>query len=189
MPAKEIKELRQSGKLEEALTMAKTELDAQPENIWGKRNISWVFYDYLKQSVLQQDVDNFITWLREIQNLSLPEEEKILFDNLAWQIGSMVFKLVSSDDNSRFDKLFKLLEITQTFPFTKPSEGYSFLFKSFHKALKETDRYLQFADWWGFDNFRTEDFQKEKLDNGREVMAIVEQAYIAYAKHLLPKQN
>lgn len=189
MPAKEIKELRQSGKLEEALTMAKVELDEQPENIWGKRNISWVFYDYLKQSVLQQDVDNFITWLREIQNLSLPEEEKILFDNLAWQIGSVVFKLVSSDDNSRFDKLFKLLEMTQTFPFTKPSDGYSFLFKSFHKALKETDRYLQFADWWGFDNFRTEDFQKEKLDNGREVMAIVEQAYIAYAKHLLPKQN
>jgi hypothetical protein len=189
MPAKEIKELRQSGKLEEALTMAKTELDAQPENIWGKRNISWVFYDYLKQSVLQQDVDNFISWLKEIQNLSLPEEEKILFNNLAWQIGSIVFKLANINDNSRFDKLFKLLEISQSFYFTKPSDGYSFLFKSFHKALKETDRYVQFADWWGFDNFRTEDFQKEKLENGKEVMAIVEQAYITYAKHLLPKQN
>jgi hypothetical protein len=32
-------------------------------------------------------------------------------------------------------------------------------------------------------------FQKEKMPNGKEVMAIAEQAYIAYAKHLLPKQT
>ena len=43
MPSKEIKELRQSGKLKEALEMAKNELDAAPENIWAKRNIIWVF--------------------------------------------------------------------------------------------------------------------------------------------------
>ena len=41
MPSKEIKELRQSGELEQALAMAQNELDAAPENIWGKRNISW----------------------------------------------------------------------------------------------------------------------------------------------------
>lgn len=33
------------------------------------------------------------------------------------------------------------------------------------------------------------DFQKEKMTNGKEVMAIAEQAYIAYVKHLLPKQT
>jgi hypothetical protein len=189
MPAKEIKELRQSGKLAEALAMAKSELEVLPENIWAKRNISWVYYDYMKQNSAPEQVDTFITWLKEIQNLSLPEEEKMLFDNLAWQIGSIVFKLANSNDNSRFDKLFKLLEISQSFYFTKPSDGYSFLFKSFHKALKETDRYISFADWWDFENFREEDYLKEKMENGREIMAIVEQAYIAYAKHLLPKQN
>ena len=39
MPAKEIKELRQSGKLEEALEMAQNELRDSPDNIWSKRNI------------------------------------------------------------------------------------------------------------------------------------------------------
>jgi hypothetical protein len=63
------------------------------------------------------------------------------------------------------------------------------VFKALHKFLKDGDNYLQFADWWNFDNFREEDYQKETLPNGREMMAIVEQAYIAYAKHLLPKQN
>ena len=189
MPSKEIKELRQSGKLEEALAMAKSELEVQPDNIWAKRNISWVYYEYIKQNSAPEHVDNIITWLKEIQNLLLPEEEKILFDNLAWQIGSLVFKLANTNDNSRFSKLYQLLEITQSFYYTKPSEGYSFLFKALHKALKETDKYISFADWWGYENFREEDYKKETLPNGKEVMSIVEQAYIAYAKQLLPKQN
>jgi hypothetical protein len=188
MPAKEIKELRQSGKLEEALTMAKAELEAQPDNIWGKRNISWVYYDYLKQNVASVDLDTFISHLIEIKNLELPAEEKMLFDNLSWQIGSMIFKIIGTD-NLQYAKLMQLIEISKPFDYTKPSEGYSFLFKAFHKALKIDGSYIQFADWWNFDNFREEDYQKEILPNGREMMSIVEQAYIAYAKHLLPIQN
>ena len=34
MPSKEIKELRQAGKLDEAYQMAMAELEAEPENIW-----------------------------------------------------------------------------------------------------------------------------------------------------------
>ena len=41
MPAKELKELRQAGKLAEAYAMAKAELEADLSNIWGKRNLSW----------------------------------------------------------------------------------------------------------------------------------------------------
>lgn len=188
MPSKEIKELRQAGKLDEALIMAKAELEAQPDNIWGKRNISWVYYDYLKQNVAPEHIDSFISNLKEISNLGLPAEEKMLFDNLTWQVGSIIFKTLG-ENNVQFGKLFQLFEICQTFFYSKPSEGYSFIFKALHKLLKDSDRYLQFADWWGFENFRTEDYQKEKMDNGKEVMSIVEQAYIAYSKHLLPKQN
>lgn len=186
MPAKEIKELRQSGRLEEALNMAKAELEAQPDNIWAKRNISWVYYDYLKQNVAAEDIDSSISVLSAIKNLELPVEEKMLFDNLAWQIGSLTFKTLGIP-NFQYNKLFQVYEISKEFQFSKPSEGYSFLFKAFHKFLKEGDNYLSFADWWDFDNFREEDFKKEKMSNGKEIMAIAEQAYIAYAKHLLPK--
>ena len=188
MPSKEIKELRQSGKLEEALTMAKAELEVQPDNIWAKRNISWVYYDYLKQNTSPENLDTFISYLSEIKNLGLPSDEKMLFDNLCWQIGSIVFKTLGTDTIQNA-KLMQLFEISMTFEYSRPSEGYSFLFKAFHKALKVNYKYLQFADWWNFDNFREEDYKKETLPNGREMMAIVEQAYIAYAKHLLPIQN
>lgn len=188
MPAKEIKELRQSGKLDEALQMAKTEVEAQPDNIWAKRNISWVYYEYLKLNSPTGHLDNYIQWLTAIQDLKLPDEEKLLYDNLAWQIGSLIFKTLKVP-NFHYAKLFKVYEISTIFSFSKPSEAFSFLFKALHKFLKDSDNYIQFADWWDFDNFREEDYQKEKMENGKEVMAIAEQAYIAYAKHLLPKQN
>jgi hypothetical protein len=81
MPAKEIKELRQAGKIEEALNMAKAELESDPENIWAKRNISWVFYEYLKQNNLVEHFDTFIFWLNEIKKLQLPIEEKYSSSN------------------------------------------------------------------------------------------------------------
>jgi len=48
MSFKEIKELRQAGKLEEALQMANQALETDPDNIWNKRAIAWVYYDYIK---------------------------------------------------------------------------------------------------------------------------------------------
>lgn len=188
MPAKEIKELRQSGRLEEALNLAKVEFQAEPDNIWPKRNISWVYYDYLKQNNSPEHFDIFISWLNEIQKLKLPIEEKMLFEQLCWQVGKMAFSLIKSNTHEHY-KCIHLFETIHSFHFPKPSEGFSFLFKALHKSLKETDHYIQFADWWGFQNFMLGDFQKEKMPNGNEVMAIAEQAYITYAKHLLPKQT
>jgi len=188
MPAKEIKALRQSGELEAALNMAKNELESDPENIWAKRNISWVFFDYLKLSAETQNIEDFIVWLQEIQHLGLPATEKLLFDNLAWKIGSIVFKYYGSG-NAEYQNVLKLRDLAMSFEYTKPSECYCFLYKAFHKALKDTDGYLLFADWWNFNHLRVEDFEKEKLENGREIMSIAEQAYIAYSKQLLPKQT
>jgi len=193
MPAKEIKELRQAGKLEEAYAMAKAELDEVyssliPDNlegeslmgsgfwatkkdlIWAERNISWVYYDYLKVNNESQNFEQFVYWLNEIKKLYLPHEEKMLFEQLCWQVGKMAFSLIKSNPQDHNNGIH-LFEAIQSFYFPKPSEGYSFLFKALHKSLKDTDYYVQFADWWNF--------QK----------AIAEQAYIAYAKQLLPKQT
>ena len=188
MPSNEIKELRQSGKLEEALIMAQTELEADPNNIWAKRNISWVFYDYLKKNEQPEHVEDFLLWLEKFNTLELPKEEEMIFEKLSWQAGKMVFALNKANPNEP-DKCIQLFNKIQTFHFPKPSAGYSFMFKAFQKVLKRTDIYIQFADWWDFKNFRPEDYQKDKLPNGQEIMAIAEQAYIAYAKTLLPKQT
>ncbi len=183
MSFKEIKELRQAGKLDEALKMANQALEAEPDNIWNKRAAVWVYYDYLKKYAQPDSFEAFKENLIKIKDLQLPEDEKMVFDNCAWQIGSLVFGLQKAEsvDYGRVNELF---EIIRDFHFTKPSEAYSFIYKAFHKGYQNWSSYLTFADWWNLENLSSEDFIKEEF-KGKKMMSIAEQAYIAYSKKLL----
>jgi tetratricopeptide (TPR) repeat protein len=194
MSSKEIKELRQSGKLDEALSLATRELEDAPDNIWAKRNLSWVYYEYLKVNSTPEHYEAFLSWIQKIRELQLPSDEKLLYDNVGWQIGKMVFGLAKLE-TPVVEKIRSIFELVKDFNFTKKTEGYSFIFKAFHKGLKEVKDsekahyYIEFADWWDFNNFIESDYKKEILPNGKDVMALAEQGYIAYAKHLLPTKN
>lgn len=183
MSFKEINELRKAGKLDEALHMANHALEAAPADIWNKRAAAWVYYDYLKKSAQPDSFDVFKENLIKIRDLQLPEDEKIVFDNCAWQIGMLLFALQKQEsvDHGKVNDLF---EIIRDFYFTKPSEAFSFLYKAFHKGYHNWSKYLEFADWWNFENFRSEDHLKEEF-NGKKMMSIAEQAFIAYSKKLL----
>lgn len=186
MPAKEIKELRQAGKLAEAYAMAKAELEADLTNIWGKRNLSWVLYAQLDE--LSSNLDAFIEKINEVKQLDLPASEEIFFENISIVI-SKAARVITHETTLDINKIHRLFDSIKELPLKRNSKWFSVLFNAMHKGMKESNRYIEFADWWDFKNFRPEDFQKEKMPNGKEVMAIAEQAYIAYAKHLLPKQT
>ena len=186
MPAKEIKELRQSGKVEEAYVMAKAELNADLSNIWSKRNLSWVLYAQLDE--LSSNLDTFLVKINEVKELNLPESEEMFFDNISIVI-SKAARVIAQEATLDHNKIHRLFDSIKVLSLKRNSKWFSVLFNAMHKGMKDSNRYIEFADWWDFKNFRAEDFQKEKLPNGKEIMAVAEQAYIAYAKHLLPKQT
>jgi hypothetical protein len=186
MPAKEIKELRQAGRLEEAYAMAIVELEADLSNIWGKRNLSWVLYAQLEEQAA--NLDAFISKINEVKELGLPVTEEMFFENISIVI-SKAARGISQDVTPDINKIHRLFDSINELPIKRNSKWFSVLFKAMHKSMKVSDRYIEFADWWDFENFRPEDFQKEKMPNGKELMSVAEQAYIAYAKHLLPKQT
>lgn len=177
--------MRKDGKLQEAYDLAIAELEKTPENIWAKRNLCWVYFDYLKKLVSIDKYSDFISYFEKITAMKMPADEKILYDQIAWQCGLMASKITGQKniDNSKLNELFEKLK---DLPFTKPGKGYSILFKGFHKGFKDSSDYLVFADWWGLDSFLEEDYQKEKSKEGKLYMSLVEQAYITYARHLLP---
>ena len=183
MPAKEIKELRQSGRLEEAFAMAQEELNANPENIWGKRNISWVFYEYLKKYVQENNFEGFIENLIKIKELDLPESEVMIFDTSAYQVGSMLFKIQNLEPVD-YSKINQIFDIISGFHFTKPSEGYSLLMKAFQKGAQNWSRFNEFIDWWGLENFNESDYQTEEYNN-RQLSALVDKVYGSYCKKLI----
>lgn len=76
MSFKEIKQLRQAGKLDEALQMAHQALEAEPYNIWNKRAAAWVYYDYIKKNAQPESFEAFKENLTKIKDLRLPEDEK-----------------------------------------------------------------------------------------------------------------
>ena len=181
MPAKEIKELRQAGKLEEAYTMAKSELEADLSNIWSKRNLSWVLYAQLDE--VTSNLDAFIAKINEVKDLDLPVSEEMFFDNISIVI-SKAARVVSFDTTHDYTKIYRLFDAIKELPIKRDSKWFSVLFNAMHKGMKESNRYVEFADWWDLENFRSEDFLKEEY-NGKKIMSIAEQAYIAYAKKLL----
>ena len=186
MPAKEIKELRQSGKLEEAYAMAKAELEADLTNIWGKRNLSWVLYAQLDE--LTSNLDAFTAKINEVKALDLPESEEMFLDNISIVIAKAA-RVITQETTPDIYKIHRLFDSIKELSLKRNSKWFSVLFSAMHKGMKESDRYIEFADWWDFKNFMPEDYLKNTLPNGKDVMAIAEQAYIAYAKHLLPKQT
>ena len=186
MPAKEIKELRQAGKLEEAYAMAKAELEADLTNIWGKRNLSWVLYAQLDE--LASNLDAFIEKINEVKELDLPASEEMFFGNISIVI-SKAARVITHETTMDINKIHRLFDSIKELSLKRNSKWFSVLFNAMHKGMKESDRYIEFANWWDFKNFMPEDYLKNTLPNGKDVMAIAEQAYIAYAKHLLPKQT
>jgi len=183
MSFKAVKELRKSGKFKEALTMAKQDLEKDPENIWNKRSIAWVYYEYLKKYNSKQEVENFIEYLCKIKSLELPADEKMIFDKSAYLIGKLIYVL-TKEKHIDYNIPNRIFECIKDFHFTKPSEAYSYLYKHFHKYYKNWTNYISFADWWNFDNFIPADYLPEK-SNGKIFLSIVERAYIAYSKKLL----
>jgi len=183
MSSKEVTNLRKSGKLNEALELSNQLLETEPDSIWNKRAASWVYYEFVKENVQPVKFDVFKEYLLKMKNLELPEDEKMVFDNTAWQIGKMVYSLIK-EETVDYRKINETFNIIKDIHFIKPSEGYSFIFKAFLKCNQNWGNFLAFADWWNFDNFRSEDYQKEEF-NGKKIMSIVEQAYIAYSKKLI----
>ena len=183
MSFKEIKELRQAGKLDEALQLANQALEADPVNIWNKRNAGWVHYEYLKKYASIEHYNEFKEHLLMIKNLNLPEDEIMMNNQCAWQIGKFVFALQKQEPLD-YGKINEIYDIIKHIHFEIPSEAYSFIYKSFHGGYHNWSKYLEFADWWDFTNFISEDYLEDEF-KGKKIMSIVEQAYIAYSKKLL----
>jgi len=180
MSGQEIKTLRQQGKLAEALEMATALLKSDSENIRSKRSLSWVYYDYLKKYAEERNHAGFTATLLSLKDLGLPQEEIMVFDNSLWQIGKVLYQVNGATPD--FTVINSIFDAIKTFQFTKPSEGYSFIYKGFHK-VPNWSRYVEFADWWDFKNFRPGDYDEEEF-RGKKTMALAEQAYIAYSRNL-----
>lgn len=178
----EIKDLRQAGNLTVAYQKAQEWIAIEPTQVWAKRALAWVLYDLIKIEVANNNWEQFKSNLEELKTLNL--EDEMVFNSVSFQIGKFVFSRIKNQQGS-VEELFSLFKLIISFPYTKPSKGYSFLLAAFHKAFKDTPKYGFFIEQWDLQNLRKGDFKEETLENGRKMMCIGEQVMIAYSKVLL----
>lgn len=183
MSFKRVKELRKSGDLVGALDLAKLNLEDNPGDLWSKRALAWVLYDFIKANSSEPNFDEAKTYIEELIKLEMGDQEDMLFSNLAYQIGKLMFSLVKTKGRSE-KEYDQLLNLCKEIPLPKQDKSYSFLFKSFHNAYKDSYKYIELCNWWDLNNFIAEDFEMQNL-NDRNFRPLAEQAYNNYSKILL----
>lgn len=182
-----IQSLRKAGRLDEALRQAEDELAANPHDLWLKRALGWIAYDYLKLAIQQNQPDSFLQWLSKIRELRFPDSEVMLFDQVAWQIGSFIYN-VKKSGSCTIELLNHVFECISTFYFTKPSSSYSFLLRAFIKKDIQWPLLIDFIDWWNLQWLRPEDYLPEIVGE-KKITPTAEQALMAYSKACLEREN
>ena len=68
---------------EAAYAMAKDDLALQPNSPEARLALAWVLYDRLKHATDPEKLDDFVNILRELSNLELDEEGKMINNQAA----------------------------------------------------------------------------------------------------------
>ncbi len=176
----EISALRKEGKIDDAYRLAEEALKETPDDLWTKRAMGWVLYEYLDQSATNRDFNKYLHWLQEMVALHLDNEESMLMDSVMWSLRKLL-----SDTDVKSVEYDQLLSILQQLPHPQKGKAYSSVLSA---AIKLGGKWLHlssFIEWWGLDNLRVEDYDEVTLSNGSKMMSLAERTIICYSKILL----
>ena len=182
---RDITTLCKAGNLAEAYGLAKADMEVAPENVWTQRGMGWALYYLLKDDCEKKKNQDFYEHFKELTELDLltVEQDSMIFESVLWKLAEHL-KNIPDEHTGEADRLFSLFYKYQFFP----SKGYSYLLKSV-SGFESWLRLVEFFEWWNIDNLMTEDYQQFQLENGRKIMSLAEQVYIAYSKALLRLNN
>lgn len=174
-----------AGQVSEAYGLAKADYEATPQNVWAQREVGWALYYMLKNDVEKKERLAFYAHLEELAGLDLltMRTDALIFDNVIWKLAELI-KQIPAEKTDEADRVYSVL-CKYTFA---PSAGYSFLLKQF-LGFETWNRLVDFFEWWNIDSLMPEDYHPFKMENGKKVMSLAEQAYIAYSKALLKRND
>lgn len=180
---KEILSLCREGKAQKAYELSKADMTQQFP--WAQREMGWSLYYLMKDDTDTNNYQSLVAHLDEfstLDQLSLTDDN-MLFENVLFKVAGFVKAHVSATGIDSSIKLSTIFLKLHGYSF-EPSRGYSFLLQSFIKC----DSWLEmadFLDWWNLEKLMEEDYMPFKMDNGRTIMSVAEQAFIAKSKALL----
>lgn len=182
---KDITTMCKSGQIPDAYEQAKSDLSSNPSGVWEQREVGWALYYMIKTDVDQKNYDALLAHLDELNSLDqlTVANDFLIYDNVIFKIGEFVKNCIGINDVDSPVKLSAIFSRLRNYSFN-PSKGYSFLLQGFLK-FEAWGELADYFDWWNLDNLTPEDYKPFVMQNGRQLMALAERAYIAYSKALL----
>ena len=179
----DIMKLRKEGKLREAYEAARQLQAMEPDDVWAKRAMMWVVYDYAKRNTAPDKRAGFLRCVHQITLLQLSADEEMFYNAAGILVRNVVRKCVGDPSTTGF--LTALWEELRQWNWTVPGEAYSGLLQSFLKVKDQWPPFADFCEWWNFDHLTDGDFKPVPLPDGNKDLPLAEKAYMAYSKALL----
>lgn len=182
-----VTDLRKSGQLKEAWMEAQAQLSSRPNDIWAKRDFSWVIYDCLKRftdnsSPYFHDMGAYVKTLAKARSLQLPAEEEMFFENAGGNLRAVVWSLVKEGDRGVMPLTNLLEEVIlwdRRSPIFLPGTV-----RGLQKGLKsDASSIVKLMTWYGLDQYSNEDFERHEVD-GRKIPSDAETMTHGYLKAL-----
>ena len=199
--SKNVTNLRKAGNLNEAFRVAQTALDANPDDVWCKKDMAWVLYDFAKQKATVDTKEQFVRCLDKLLEVDLPEDDDVFYNSVGFLVRGMAATMIRAEklDSAFFDVLFSRIK---SLKIMKKSPVYSSLMTVMLRTKDWWKGFKNFCEWWGFDNFMDEDIEEgeRKEDGGKikeesgkikeegapkKIMPMAERAVMAYCRCLL----
>jgi len=105
-----IDELRREGGVFQAYELAKEKLSKKPNQELLKKDMARILTELLQKNCFVAQSDEFLGYLKEFQELSIPKRDSVIHENIIWQVGKFIKELVRDEASSEiFDTLYDML--------------------------------------------------------------------------------
>ena len=179
-----IEQLRRERKYTEAYEMAQKARSTMPETAWVNRQLGWCIYYLLKECANATQSREFLSRLQELADIDKEHGlNAYITKALVWPVRQFVVSCIDGE-NVQEPLLYQVYAILRQIKFDTNDENYSILLGAFIKA-KKWSGLKEFIEWWNLDNIKSKDCEPYVTSEGRKIMSVAEQAYIAYSNILL----
>lgn len=175
----DVSALRKEGRLADARTASTQLLSRQPHDLYNRRAAAWVYLDSIKKDSL--NLEEALPYLESLLAVGLDATERILWEQLYWQVAKLLFRLPKAPDPTLFSSL---QGGWGAWP-RVAGPAYSTLLKALLKHATHLPDLPAWVEAWGWENLGDLDFEPETLPDGRTLTALAERAYLAVAKAYL----
>lgn len=187
MNKEQIDHLIEQGNYEGAENACDELLRLSPNDLSVARTAAWAFVAIMKHYAGQADAEKMIRYLERIQELQLPENEEILYQNVVWTLRTYFDAVAAGNLSLDKDTVQRIFRPLYAMPVNMQHTGYSVLLNT---ALRIQDpmTLLYIIKQWNLCHLQPADFQKREI-KGMKVISLAEKAYYAQCKAVIAVGN